>query len=259
MASQTARAGAERTAGVLQDLPGDEWTVLSDVRWPGRRVGHLDHVVIGPGGVFVISSKSWSGTVTVNGGMLRQNGRARHGELAATAEAAKAVEGLDEYLLPEHVHPVLCLVRGEYVAERFGEVLVWTTQNVVAMLKSRPEVYTPEQRIDIAEHLEAALSSSRKDARRAAKPRRLAAPTKPAATRSKVGLAKTVPVMAVASLGIAAAALVRPDMVSGMVDRVTTVVTDITSPANEPVVDKAPGKNKRKLERQQRQAEKQAG
>src|SRR3954452_18934163 len=65
--------GEERTAATLRELPA-AWTALHDVRWPGRRFANIDHIVIGPGGVFVVDSKNWSGNITVSAGVLRQNG-----------------------------------------------------------------------------------------------------------------------------------------------------------------------------------------
>ena len=57
-------AGETRTAEALAAL-GPEWVVLHDQRWPGRRLANIDHVVIGPGGIFVIDSKNWSGDLRV--------------------------------------------------------------------------------------------------------------------------------------------------------------------------------------------------
>jgi hypothetical protein len=82
--------GEARTAGVLASLP-PEWTTLHDVRWPGRRLANIDHVVIGPGGIFVIDSKNWSGRVEVTRDVLRQNGRSREQAVAGCADSALAV------------------------------------------------------------------------------------------------------------------------------------------------------------------------
>lgn len=57
--------GEAATAQALDALPKDQWTVFHDVRWPGRKLANVDHVVVGPGGVFVIDSKNWSGRVEV--------------------------------------------------------------------------------------------------------------------------------------------------------------------------------------------------
>ena len=53
--------GEERVAGILKELP-DTYHVFNDFA-VGRR--HVDHVVVGPGGVFSIETKSWRGKVTV--------------------------------------------------------------------------------------------------------------------------------------------------------------------------------------------------
>ena len=72
------------------ELPA-EWTALHDVRWPGRRFANIDHIVIGPGGIFVVDSKNWSGNLTFSGGVLRQNGRSREPAVARCADSALAV------------------------------------------------------------------------------------------------------------------------------------------------------------------------
>src|SRR3954471_8847797 len=83
--------GEERTAQALAMLPASGWFVLHDVRWPGKRFANIDHVVIGPGGGFVIDSKAWSGRVEVRDGVLRQSGYKRESAVAEAAEAAMAV------------------------------------------------------------------------------------------------------------------------------------------------------------------------
>ena len=62
-------AGEDATAQILSTLP-PSWTALHDVKWPGRRFANIDHIVVGPAGVFVVDSKNWSGRVTVNDGRL---------------------------------------------------------------------------------------------------------------------------------------------------------------------------------------------
>lgn len=129
-------AGEEATARALALLP-PEWTVLHDVRWPGRRKANIDHVVIGPGGVFVIDSKHWSGTVSVTGDVLRQNGRSRERVVAAAADAALAVTGVIGQV---PAVPVICFARDEPIAGWARDVMVCSTANVNEMLTSRPPV-----------------------------------------------------------------------------------------------------------------------
>ena len=84
-------AGEEHTSRALAMLPASGWFTLHDARWPGKRFANIDHVVVGPGGVFVIDSKAWTGRIEVRDGMLRQNGYRREPAVAAAAEAAMAV------------------------------------------------------------------------------------------------------------------------------------------------------------------------
>lgn len=121
-------------------LPGTEWRVFHDVRWPGRRFAIIDHVLVGPQGVFVIDTLAWTGKVDVRGGVLRQNGRRRSKALIEAAGAAEAVRLVVPWKDPEMVKPVVCFVRQEPVFGWAGDVMVCSTKNVVTMLTSRPKV-----------------------------------------------------------------------------------------------------------------------
>jgi hypothetical protein len=135
--------GEQATASALDALPGEVWTVFHDVRWPGRRYANVDHVAVGPPGVFVIDSKNWSGTIAVRNHVLRQNGRPREEAVAGAAEAALAVAGLTPVVVPQHVYPVLCFVHNEALTGWARDVMVCSTTNVVQLLSSRPEVLPP--------------------------------------------------------------------------------------------------------------------
>ncbi|GAB3260284.1 hypothetical protein GCM10027425_23350 [Alteromonas gracilis] len=128
--------GEERTAQTLAAL-GAGWTVWHDLHWPGRSRANIDHLVIGPGGVFVVDSKHWSGTVTVIADRVRQNGRVRETEVAAVGEASLAVARLVP-AYADSVLGVLCLVREEPVRGRSRDVLMCSTATLVEMLESRP-------------------------------------------------------------------------------------------------------------------------
>ena len=65
-------AGEKSVAHTLNKLP-DEFRVANDVATPS---GNLDHVVIGPTGVFVIETKDWRGIMGADGnGELTLNGK----------------------------------------------------------------------------------------------------------------------------------------------------------------------------------------
>jgi hypothetical protein len=51
-------AGERATAEVLRRLPARRWAVMHDVALPGRRA-NVDHLVIGPTGVWVVDTKAY--------------------------------------------------------------------------------------------------------------------------------------------------------------------------------------------------------
>ena len=147
------RGDAERaTARALADLPAD-WTVFHDVPWPGRRGARIDHVVVGSGGVFVISSESSSGEVSVTDDVLREDGRPRERAVASVAEAALQVGQMSSRL--SVTQPVLCFSGSDLVGNRAREVVLCTPDNVVAVLMAKKVVLGPAQVRAVAQELDA--------------------------------------------------------------------------------------------------------
>ena len=101
--------GERRTNRSLQKLP--DYTVLHDRKIPGSKA-NIDHIAVGPGGVFVIETKHYEGRVTVTGDDLLVNGRRRTRIVEQTWREAVAVQGA---LAPElsrlglDVTPILCI------------------------------------------------------------------------------------------------------------------------------------------------------
>jgi hypothetical protein len=88
--------GEEHVGALLEGLAGDGWRVVHDVTL-GR--GNVDHILIGPAGVFTIETKSHPGPVRV----------ARvHGRTLSQAQAQrKAIEGA----IGMHVEPLIVFSR----------------------------------------------------------------------------------------------------------------------------------------------------
>jgi hypothetical protein len=59
-------AGERRTARLLDPLERHGWAVLHDLAVPGSRA-NIDHLVVGPVGVFVIDSKHYRGRLQLDG------------------------------------------------------------------------------------------------------------------------------------------------------------------------------------------------
>jgi len=64
-------SGEEKVARILEALP-DDYTIIHDLPCP---LGNIDHVVIGPHGVFVVETKAHGGSVTTADGQLLLNGK----------------------------------------------------------------------------------------------------------------------------------------------------------------------------------------
>ncbi|RAM39034.1 NERD domain-containing protein [Arthrobacter globiformis] len=86
-AEQSSHLVAER----LAELGPCGWFLLHDVHWPGRPLARLEHVLVGPGGVVVVSVKNWSGHVDVVDGALLQNGHDRFPAVETSLAQAAAV------------------------------------------------------------------------------------------------------------------------------------------------------------------------
>ena len=135
-------ASTRATARALTGLPSG-WTVLHDRVWPGRRGARIDHVVIGPGGVFVIASQSWAGTVSVEDDVLREDGHPRERAVASAAEAALQVGQMVSRL--SITQPMICFATEEWVSGRSREVAVCSTTALVDLLTARPRVLNAGQ------------------------------------------------------------------------------------------------------------------
>ena len=138
-------AGEQRTARLLGPLERQGWVVLHDLAVPGSRA-NLDHLVIGPGGVFVVDSKRYRGRL-----QLDPSGQLWHGRYSLTAvlrtvsfEADRAVQVLAD---PQVVVPIVA-VHGAQVP--WGKVVtqgvpVVSARRLPSMLRTLPAVLGPER------------------------------------------------------------------------------------------------------------------
>jgi hypothetical protein len=104
-------AGERRTARLLDRLTRDGYVVFHDLAVPGRTSANVDHLVIGPTGVFVIDSKQWSGSVHQGAdGLVWHN----HYPLDRTLETVRWETQVIGRLLGTRIHPLLC-VHGAHI------------------------------------------------------------------------------------------------------------------------------------------------
>jgi Nuclease-related domain len=145
-------AGERRTARLLSQLERHGWAVLHDLAVPGSRA-NLDHLVIGPGGVFVIDSKQYRGRL-----QLDPTGRLWHGRypLGPALQAVSFEADQTAQVLPDPgvvVRPIMA-IHGARVP--WGKVLmdgipVVPARRLPSMLRALPTVLRPQRVAELAD------------------------------------------------------------------------------------------------------------
>jgi Nuclease-related domain len=144
-------AGERRTARLLSPLERHGWAVLHDLAIPTSQA-NIDHLVIGPGGVFVIDSKHYRGRL-----QLDPSGRLWHGRhpLAPTLRAVSFEADRAAQVLPDPGVAVVPIVAVHGVQVPWGKVVIQGVSVVPAsrlpsLLRARPAVLGPERVADLA-------------------------------------------------------------------------------------------------------------
>ena len=124
--------GEEQVGGLLDGLADEGWRVIHDASL-GR--GNMDHILIGPAGVFTVETKSHPGPIKV----ARVHG--------ATLSQAHAQRRAIERVTGERVEPLIVFSRAwvdKPLARRKG-VRVTPARMLPGYLERRPATLTPEQ------------------------------------------------------------------------------------------------------------------
>jgi hypothetical protein len=139
-------AGERRTARLLGQLERHGWTVLHDLALPGSRA-NLDHLVIGPGGVFAIDSKQYQGRL-----QLDAVGKLWHGRypLAPAVRAASWEADQAAQVLPDPGVAVVPIVAVHGAQLPWGKVVtdgvpILSARRMPSMLRKLPVVLGPER------------------------------------------------------------------------------------------------------------------
>ena len=66
--------GEKQVVNLLSSKLSDEFLILNSLYLRGGG-GDIDHVVLSPGGIFVLETKNWSGNITCNGDNWRRAGK----------------------------------------------------------------------------------------------------------------------------------------------------------------------------------------
>ncbi len=135
---------------LLGRLP-DGWYLLNDVP-VGERGANIDHLVVGPGGVFTINTKNLTGKAWVGPRSLLVNGHKTDYLPKAAAEARRASRLLSAALgRPVEVRGALALIVDELtIKEMPADVYVGPARGVKRWLLDQPAILRDREVLEIA-------------------------------------------------------------------------------------------------------------
>ena len=147
----TGAEGEVATAALLDPLVPLGAVVLHDRRIPGSRA-NVDHIVVSPGGVFMVESKSYTHEVGSRSGVLTTGGR-RVGAVAEVRREAAAVE----QVVDRPVVPLIAVHRARVSVRTVDGIRVLRPSELQAAITSHPPVLSPAEVSDLAARIDAAM------------------------------------------------------------------------------------------------------
>jgi len=150
--------GERRTARQLRRLVRHGWVVFHDLAIPGSGA-NADHLVIGPGGAFLLDSKNWRGRLA-----FTPDGILRHGSYPLTAtlatigwEASAIAEALS---VPAHTIQPVMVVHGSAIPwgeQYLGGFAILPADRLVATLLALPTLLSDQPVVQLADRAIARL------------------------------------------------------------------------------------------------------
>ena len=142
--------GERVTSFWLGRLP-EGWYVFHDIP-VGARGANIDHLVIGPGGVFTVNTKNLTGSIRVNPRTIQINGVRTNYLPKASAEARRAGELLAAAVgRPVEVRGVLAIVIDEWdIVKEPTDVFVRGPRGAKNLMLTQPSTLTPQDVRELA-------------------------------------------------------------------------------------------------------------
>ncbi len=142
--------GEERLGPILASLEADGFVVLHDLRVPRGRE-NIDHLIIGPPGIFVVETKTYKGSVRVRGGELYINGRRKTTFFEQVDRQLAAVESA---LDVTKVGGFICVLGGDF--PWFGRpaargIEVTPPKRLIETVRTLPAILDAEQVAHLAQ------------------------------------------------------------------------------------------------------------
>lgn len=144
---RTGSVGEERTAVWLAPLRREGFVVIHDRKIPASRA-NIDHVVIGPPGVFVIETKNIAGRLEIDDDDIRIAGRRVAAVDEVLREAQATYRALATYLQPRGlgVVAVVCVHRADlpWFRREVRKVRIVTGRGLVGLLRQSRAILSDE-------------------------------------------------------------------------------------------------------------------
>jgi hypothetical protein len=130
----------------LKPLTEIGYHLLPNRGWPGSRTAQVDLIVVGPSGLYIVDTKSWSDVTIENGRIYRQDtdvtdDLASLADLAYATEAAMAEIGL----APGEVHALVVLAGRSTIHARIGTVEMIGETGAASYILQRGLRFTEDQ------------------------------------------------------------------------------------------------------------------
>jgi len=144
-------------------LSESHWKQFYDVYRPGRPDAQIDHLLVGPSGVYVIqygSSKqllSQDPQVVVSGPEVDLAAVSLAEATSEPSESSLAVGALLPARYRPRVRPVLCFREAEPIADLVGGVLVTSSMALEHILRSSPVVFSTSEVAELFTRLKTQL------------------------------------------------------------------------------------------------------
>ena len=143
-------SGERVTAMWLGRLP-EGWHVFHDVP-VGDRGANIDHVVIGPGGVFTVNTKNLTGKLWVGATSIRRNGHPTDFLRKSIAEARRASRLLSSAVgRAVEVRAILAILADEWtILEEPADVIVRGPRGAKNLMLTQPGALTPREVLELS-------------------------------------------------------------------------------------------------------------
>lgn len=171
--SRAGCVGEREVCRALSSLAPDGALHLDDRRLlndPYRRV-NIDHLVVGPSGVYVVDAKNWAGRITVDGHHVLQDGVRRDERLIALGYLRNRVAEAMAATSAAHVRPqpLVCFARNTPdLPPIAGDALLADVTTVGERIRRRPALLDAAQITELVELFESVFPPYVTDAREAA-------------------------------------------------------------------------------------------